>query len=41
MRAEVAAYGDVGWFEEAAGVRARPLEVAGARWALVARDRKE
>ena len=32
--AQVAAYGDVDWVEEAPGVRARPLEVAGARWAL-------
>jgi quercetin dioxygenase-like cupin family protein len=35
MRAQVAAYDEVGWVEEAPGVRAKPVEVAGARWALV------
>jgi hypothetical protein len=41
MHAEAVAYGDVDWVEEARGVHARPLEVAGGRWALVDRGRKE
>jgi quercetin dioxygenase-like cupin family protein len=35
MRAQVAAYDEIEWLEEAPGVRAKPVELEGARWALV------